>query len=106
METLSLETLDESNAFLNLCLNNANLFESHTHIGAVTTEGKSLNKWYWVNSGKRIDYSLKFLPGQPDFWASAEFCLGLEKRTESFYFIDINCHGVYELKFICQKVEM
>lgn len=105
MEFLSLDTLEEANYFLDMCLKNPIPFEQFTHIGGVTLLGKSLDKWYWVNSGKRIDYSMKFLPGQPDFYASLEFCLALEKRPESFYFVDIYCQGLYEAKFICQKNE-
>lgn len=106
MESLSLETLDEADKFLQMCLKNEKLFEQYTHVGGITTVGKGLDKWYWANSGKHIDFALKFMAGQPDFYGYNEYCLGLNKATDAFTFIDIICYGTYELKFICQKLEI
>lgn len=106
MEVLSLETLEEATKFLQLCLKNDKLFEQYTHVGGLTTVGKSLDKWYWANSGKLIDYALKFLPGQPDFYGYNEYCLGISKSADAFSFIDVACFGTYELKFICQKLDI
>lgn len=105
MESLSLETLDEMNYLLNTCHKHEKLFDQFTHIGGMTTVGKSLDKWYWVSTGKRVDFPLKFTPGQPDFYAAVDFCLSLEKRADGFYFADIYCQGAYELKFVCQRNE-
>lgn len=102
MEFLSLETLQEQNSFFKLCENKADLFEDWTFIGGYTIEGKSLDKWYWVNSGKRIDYSLTFGHGMPDFGWNQEFCLCLGKQTKTFFMNDALCQG-FEKKFICQK---
>lgn len=102
---MSLETLNEANSFLTLCEQNIALFEDWTHIGAYTSVGKSLDKWYWVNSGKRVDYPLKFAVNQPDFAGASEFCLAMGKRPGAFTFNDIYCSTYYESKFVCQKTD-
>lgn len=105
MEVLSLESSDEQTLFLNMCDKNIQLFEDLTHVGAYNVVGKSTDKWYWVNSGKRVDFPLKFTAGQPDFAGNNEYCLAMGKRPKDFYFNDITCFGYYELKFICQKID-
>lgn len=103
MESLSLETLDEMNNFFALCDKNVNFFEDYTHIGGYTNVGRSTDKWYWLNSGKRIDYKMKFTPGQPDFAGNLEFCLGIHKKPNDFAFFDLYCSVYHEFKFICQR---
>lgn len=105
MEIVSLETLNEANSFFTLCDKNIGLFEEFTHVGGFTSVGKSLDKWYWVNSGRRIDFPLKFAPNQPDFAGNAEFCMSVVKRPGGFVFSDVYCTTYYENKFICQKTD-
>lgn len=103
MDVLSLETLDEANHFLALCKQNSGYFDQWTHIGAITLYPKSTNSWYWVNSGKRVTYHLRFGPGQPDNAGGRELCLSIGKDPQNFFFNDLNCYGSHEFKFICQK---
>lgn len=103
MDSLSLETLEEHNSFLQTCEKNLILFEDWTHVGATTTVGKSTDKWYWVSTGKLITYPLKWALYQPDFAGSNEYCLLIVKSPNNFSFGDIICQGAYDLKFICQK---
>jgi hypothetical protein len=104
MEIVSLDTKAEADFFLGVCDKNiAQFTDEYTHIGAMTMVGKT--GWHWVNSGKRIDYQMKWLAGQPDFYAANEFCMGLVKRGTDFSFVDLNCFGIYETKFICQRNE-
>lgn len=103
MEFLSLETKSEADFFFGLCEKNiAHFTDEYTHVGAMTMTGKT--DWYWVNSGKRVDYQMKWFAGQPDFYASNEFCLAIKKWGD-FSFNDLNCFGAYESKFVCQKNE-
>lgn len=104
METLSLETESEALSFLDLCHRNKDVFDVHTLIGGITTEEKSLDKWYWLSSGRRIDYSIPFGPGEPNFAGKVEFCLGVTKyTTNDFKFNDVDCSGTSQRKFICQR---
>jgi hypothetical protein len=104
MEFVSLETKSEADYFLSVCDKNiAQFTDEYTHIGGMTMVGKT--GWHWVNSGKRIDYQLKWLSGQPDFYAANEFCLSIHKRAGDFSFNDLNCFGAFESRFVCQKNE-
>ena len=82
---------------------NVDLFDQWIHIGGLTTVGKSIDQWYWVNSGNQVNFPLSFNPGQPDNAFGKEFCLtlGVFSNNES-YFNDIRCNE-RELKFICQQ---
>lgn len=106
MDTLSLETLEEANHFLALCQQNAGFFDQWTHVGAIALAAKSTNFWYWVNSGKRITYPMKFLPGQPDNAGGRELCLSIGKDPSGFRFNDLNCYGNHDFKFVCQKSQV
>lgn len=106
MDVLSLETSTEAEVFLGLCQGSASLFEKFTHIGGITLAPKHLSTWYWVDSGKRIEYPLKFAANQPDNFNNIEYCLSIQKEPgDVFAFNDIECNTNYEVKFICQKVE-
>lgn len=106
MDFVSLETETEANSFLEICKKNANSFDSFTHIGALTTVAKSHDKWYWVNSGRRITYPIKWSPGQPDNSAGGERCLSIIKQTNnSFLFNDLECSNIHThyFNFVCQQ---
>jgi hypothetical protein len=103
MEFVSLETRAEADFFFGLCEKNIAHFDDYTYVGGITTVGKT--GWHWVNSGKRIDYAMKWLANEPNFYANNEFCLAIQKKPADFSFIDLNCFGVYESRFICQKHE-
>lgn len=103
MEILTLDTKSEADFFLEVCEKNSALFDEFTHVGAMSMVGKT--DWHWVSNGKRIDYQLKWLAGQPDNYYASEFCLGIIKRG-SFSFCDLYCYGGYETKFVCQRNEI
>jgi hypothetical protein len=104
MDVVSLDTATETSTFFDTCKKSEALFETFTHIGAITLAGRSTDMWYWVNSGRRANYALPFYPGQPDFAGSIEYCLSLAKAGNNFYFNDVPCWGGFELKFICQRI--
>jgi len=103
MEFVSLDTLAEADNMFNLCQSVADKFDHQTHVGAITIEPQNVNTWYWVNSGNRVDYDMKFdkLYNNPDNSGGIEYCLSLIKRTD-FSFNDLACYGHHETKFICQ----
>ena len=108
MDVLELETLDESNKFRAMCKENYQWFDEHTHIGAITLTGRSLDQWYWVSSGRQIDYLMHFIPGQPDNSMGNELCLALWRdSSNNFLFNDIFCqkqpYDDRDFKFVCEK---
>ena len=104
MEILSLDTADEFDNFNDeIFKSNENLFEQWTHIGGITLASKSTTRWYWVNSGNRINYQMQFLPGMPDNPSGNEFCLSFGKTQNGLLYNDIDCYAQYEFKFICQQ---
>lgn len=105
MEFLSLETLQESNNLLSLCDQNIHLFDQWTHVGGLTTVPKSKDHWYWMTSGNKVNYSLKFGIGQPDNAGGNEMCLSIGKQPGNFFFNDVNCYGMHQFKFICQTLQ-
>lgn len=106
LEIVSFDSLEEVQNILQLCKQNTNLLNGQTHVGGMTLEGKSLDKWYWVETGKRIGFSLPFAANEPNFDGGNEYCLSLSRDiNHNFAFNDINCSGSDETKFICQKRE-
>lgn len=104
MDVLSLDTANEADEFLAICLSHIDRFEEHTHVGGMTLTPKDPFQWYWVDSGEKIFYPLRFKPGQPDNSGDKEMCLGIQKHLGAFAFNDIACSG-WESKFICQLKE-
>jgi hypothetical protein len=104
MDIVSLDSKFEFDNFINtICLN---LKGIQFHIGAYTIEGKSLDKWYWASSGKRIDYSnfgSSFRPTEPNFKNNDEWCLAAVTLENKCSFNDVPCTG-YGEKFVCQKL--
>lgn len=109
MEFVSLETLREANHFSQLCEPNAQLIERWTFVGGIATVAKSKTSWYWVNSGNRIDYDLKFAPGQPDNANNNEMCLSIGfvsgNASLNLIFNDLPCSTVVT-RFICQTKDV
>lgn len=72
-------------------------------IGGLTTIGKTDR--YWVNSGKKFCFDLKWLSNQPDNMEGKEMCLSIGNQSGNFYFNDISCSGSQFYNFICQRNE-
>lgn len=80
------------------CDQNSGLFQDYTHIGALTVGG-SWTEWYWVETGEKLNFALKFGPGEPDN-DGEELCLSIGEKRELF-FNDIKCNGNSK-RFMCQ----
>jgi hypothetical protein len=104
MDVVSVDSLDESYAFFNSLQSHAYLFDNYAHVGAITLQSRSRDQWYWVDSGNRITYLIKWEPGFPN--SAAEYCLSVKKKpTNEFVYDDIPCFGSFEVKFIYQSVD-
>lgn len=101
MEFFSMDTEDEYNRLRQLLASNAAMVKKYIYVGAMTTDPRN-HKWYWLNSGKRITYPMKWAANEPTN-AGLEFCLYFEKVAgNQFHFHDGSCTAKIG-KFICQK---
>ncbi|CAO1337642.1 unnamed protein product [Diamesa tonsa] len=102
MELASLPTKELSEQFMQLCYLNAPSFDQYTHVGG-TYIGAGLNRWYWLSTGKPVDYQLPMRPEQPDNAGGYQNCLALDKQNGPFLFDDIDSFGRHEEKFVCES---
>lgn len=103
MEVLSLDTEDEYDHFMRLCLKKSSFFDGASLIGAVTNSRLGADGWFWLNSGERISYALDWAKDEPNFSGNVEFCLSMKMYGSVFKFNDVSCNRQHELQFICQQ---
>lgn len=102
LEFVSLGNAEEAAAFLKYAEENHELLDHYVLLGGYTAVAKSTEDYYWVNSGKHLNYPIRFPPGEPNFLGEKEFCLSLMKNgTNQFNFNDLDCFD-NAYKFICQ----
>jgi hypothetical protein len=107
MDLASFDTNYEFTNFAKFAWNSSSFyFDRWTHVGGISkliAQGKH-REWYWVASNKKVSYSMTFAAGQPNNFLGKQNCLGISKEEDTFEFQDIDCHGRFEEKFICQKI--
>ncbi|KAG4074000.1 hypothetical protein HA402_014205 [Bradysia odoriphaga] len=104
MEFLTLETLDESDKFMQMFNLNPTVISDWVYIGGVTILPKSLDHWYWLDLGKPLSFQPKFAPGEPSgshISGNTEYCLSVGKVSGQSYYNDIRCDGL-AYNFLCQ----
>lgn len=102
MEFVSMDTEKEYNRLIELLASNAAMVGQYNYVGAMTRDPRN-QKWYWLNSGRRITYPIKWAANEPTD-AGEQFCLYLEKVAgNQFHFHDGSCTSLGLGKFICQK---
>lgn len=103
MDIATFETSKQMIAVSEMCTKNSEkITTGAAHVGATTLTGGSKTDWYWVTTGEKISYSIKWLPFEPNNVGGAEQCLLI--GGEEFLYNDINCNGPNEYQFICEKV--
>ena len=102
MELASLPTEELSNKFRQLCFENAPYFDKYTHIGG-TYIGAGLNRWYWLSTGKPVNYHLPMPAGEPNNYGGHQNCLAVDKQNGPFLFNDIHDFGEHAEKFVCES---
>lgn len=101
MDLVELPTAAESDLFLTLCTEQQiPLKELDFHVGG-SYHGVGLNEFYWMTTGKRVNYTLKWGSGEPNS-PNKETCLAITKNKGIFLFNDIDCI-LSPCNFICQR---
>lgn len=101
LEIATLETLDEMQTVSKICKKLSFHLTEYVHVGGMTLTGNSTFNWYWVITGKRIEYEMQWSDGEPNFYSRRQFCLALGGKN--YLFDDIHCNSGIQRKFLCQK---
>lgn len=104
MDLASFDTNYEFTSFVKHAMKHSYYFDKWTHIGGVSKFVGKHREWYWVGSNAKVSYNMIFAPGQPNNYLGRQNCLGISKEEKTFEFQDIDCHGRFEEKFICQRI--
>lgn len=107
MELLTLETKAEADWFAKLLINSYqnNIDSGWLYIGGMRMfpdAALSKENWYWLSSGKKIDYDLIWYQTEPNNWTGTQWCLCLRKENQTVFYADIECYGRDE-SFLCQS---
>lgn len=102
MDLVELNTGAEADHFNKLCAKHPNLSTSTVHIGG-SDHGVEKNKWYWMSSGKEIDYNMIYAPTEPNNIGGRQNCLAVYTVPQSYQFADYDCDESKSI-FACQRV--
>ena len=101
MDLVELPTKAESDYFLNLLSKKQNPPHFAAHVGA-SYVGVGLNEFYWMTTRLRINYPLKWGPGEPNNDGGDEQFLTIRKIPIGYKFNDIS--GTVNNEMICQHI--
>jgi hypothetical protein len=77
------------------------LFDDYTHLGAFTYTRLSKTEWFWVETGKKVNFPIDWYGTEPND-INEERCLAVHHLTKQFF--DIRCYQDYFRRFLCQSV--
>ena len=100
MDLVELPTEAEADFFLASC--EQHVSPNNYYLVGASYVGVDLNEFYWMTTGKIIDYKLKYLPGEPDNYKNIERFLSIKKGSDGCKFNDISLKD--EHHFICQSI--
>ena len=95
MDLVELPTEAEANYFLRLCAQQE-LSGDYHHIGG-SYVGLGFNEFYWMTTGQRINYSMKYAQGQPDNVGGFEKYLSIQNQPGSYLFNVLQMRAVVHL---------
>jgi hypothetical protein len=102
LKMISLDSFDEMRAFMKEFLSKIKLFNEAVYMGAILAEPRSKTEWYWVATGKKLNFDLPWYPGEPNNYGGSEQCLLLHTLS---LFLDLKCYEERYFNFLCQSVE-
>jgi hypothetical protein len=108
MTLLTIDSQEEQGIIMEALGPTKNLTRNY-FVGA-TDEGGKDNDYFWIDSGKPVNFQLSFHPGEPNNFFSGssifnkEDCLALGPNlsTKKYGFSDVSCND--PRNFICQRV--
>lgn len=104
MDLVTFNNYYEWNEFVKKASAKRRFFDKWTHVGGISKIRDNGKDWYWVSTNEKIPFTMQFATGQPNNYLGRQNCLGISKEELTFEFQDIDCHGRFEEKFICQKI--
>ena len=103
MDLVELPFAAEAQNFLTLCAQQQiHLKDGCFHVGA-SYLGAAPYDFYWMTTGKRINYGLRYAPGEPNNVNGVEKFLSLSKKPQGFLFNDID-YNYTKWNFFCQHI--
>ena len=98
MDILSLDSEDEANFFLDRIKLHAGSTHANTHVGAMAYVVGSRTEWYWITSGNKINYPIKWGTGEPSGTNVQSVCLVVRKQAgNNFFFAAVWCSTEREM---------
>ena len=90
--------------FFQIC-KSSNAVKDWFYVGGMTEVERSLTEWYWVESGRKINFPIKFSPGEPNSSNdNVEKCLSVAIPREEYGFNDVSCTAnKFNWSFVCQS---
>ena len=106
LELVTLATLNETRAFLNMADNCKNLRDLEILVDGASPSSNLATDWYWTKTGEKITFPIPWYTGQPNGFNNVQFCLSIYKENASKYFgfNDASCTNPF--LFACQRNEL
>ena len=79
------------------------LLDVSVQVGGITANGGNVTNWFWVISGIKISYPLKWNEGEPNITDDNEFCLNLSNDEENRYWFNDVDYWANAQNFVCQQ---
>lgn len=104
MEFLTMESEAEQNYLLDTLKYNSAVFSGNwVNIGGMTTKCGSRDLWYWVDTGNKVNFPIRWHANDPNCSNDSEPCMALGKFEDgNVYVVDIWCSGAPQ-KFLCKQ---
>ncbi|KAL7036618.1 hypothetical protein ACKWTF_008875 [Chironomus riparius] len=106
LELVTLETLNETLAFLKMADNCKILQSLEILVDGATSSPHLKGDWLWTKTGAKISFPLPWDADQPNAFNNVQFCLSIykENMTKNFGFNDAFCTNPF--LFACQRIEL
>lgn len=104
LEIATLETLDEMQTVSKICKKISFHLTEYVHVGGMTLTGNSTFNWYWVITGKRIEYEMQWSDGEPNFYSRRQFCLALGGKNYIIYLMTFTVIAAFRGSFCVKKI--
>ena len=104
MDLVELPTKAEHDHFLAMCQEQAHQFVGTSYSVGASYVGAGLNDFYWMTTGERVDYSLKWAPTEPNNINGNDKYLNVRKYPGKFLFNDVNLSYIHN--YICQNLSI